>query len=167
MSKKQYEMRAKFIEGYCEHGNATKAARDAGYKDGKYITNQAGNLKRQLGPQIMKRMQQKFVDETPKAFSAMKNLMDHSDSDTVKYQCAKDMMDRAGFKPKDKLAIEEEKKSVTELEAELVSLVGRDKANILLNKTKEDKKSDPSDDLENGGWAKDEHGRHELSTALN
>ncbi len=46
MSKKQYEMRAKFIEGYCEHGNATKAARDAGYKDGKYITNQAGNLKK-------------------------------------------------------------------------------------------------------------------------
>ena len=97
----------------------------------------------------------------------MKNLMDQSDSDTVRFQCAKDMMDRAGFKPKDKLAIEEEKKSVTELEAELVSLVGRDKANILLNKTKEDKKEDPSDDLENGGWVKDEHGRHELSTALN
>ena len=44
------------------------------------------------------------------------------------------MMDRAGYKPKDKVSIEEDKKSVKELEAELILLVGRERANILLQK---------------------------------
>ena len=107
-SKKQLEMQAKFVDLYCETGNARQSAIDAGYKDGKYISNQACNLKRQLANQIQKRMLEMFVDHTPKAFSAMKALMEESESDTVRYQAAKDLMDRAGFKATDKVQIEED-----------------------------------------------------------
>ena len=133
-SKKQLEMQAKFVDLYCETGNARQSAIDAGYKDGKYISNQACNLKRQLANQIQKRMLEMFVDHTPKAFSAMKALMEESESDTVRYQAAKDLMDRAGFKATDKVQIEEDKKDIKQLEAELVSLVGREKADVLLGK---------------------------------
>ena len=59
MSKASNEMRERFVDAYCEHGDARRAALDAGYKEGKYISNQACNLKRQLGSQIQKRMQEK------------------------------------------------------------------------------------------------------------
>jgi hypothetical protein len=48
-------------------------------------------------------------------------------------------MDRGGFKPKDTMVIEEEAKTIPELEAELAMLVGREKADILLGKVKVEK----------------------------
>ena len=168
MSKASNEMRERFVDAYCEHGDARRAALDAGYKEGKYISNQACNLKRQLGSQIQKRMQEKFVDHTPNAFKAMKELMSDSLSDTVKFQCAKDLMDRAGFKATDKLTIEEDKKTVPELEAELVSLVGRDKANLLLNKKPVSKATTANPaNLEESGWIDNKLEKHELSDTLN
>jgi hypothetical protein len=44
--------------------------------------------------------------------------MNTSDSDTVRLQASKDIMDRGGFKPKDTMVIEEDSKSIQELEAE-------------------------------------------------
>jgi hypothetical protein len=69
--------------------------------------------------------------------------MEESDSDTVRYQAAKDLMDRAGFKATDKVQIEEDQKSVKQLEAELVSLVGREKADLLLGKEEVKTKAAP------------------------
>jgi len=124
----------KFIEYYCETGEQLESARRAGYKDTPALYYQAYKLKRELAPEIAKRMAERFADKAPTALNTINELMLNSDSDAIRLQAAKDMMDRAGYKPKDKVSIEEDKKSVKELEAELILLVGRERANILLQK---------------------------------
>lgn len=126
----------KFIEFYCESGDAVQSAVNAGYKNSHTIVNQAWKLKRELSREISKRMQEKFVDKAPVAFGTLIELMNGSDSDTVRLQASKDIMDRGGFKPKDTMVIEEDAKTIPELEAELQMLVGKDKADLLLGKAK-------------------------------
>ena len=133
------EKQLKFIENYCETGDAVQSAVNAGYKNSHTIVNQAWKLKRELSREISKRMLEKFVDKAPVAFGTLTELMNESDSDTVRLQAAKDIMDRGGFKPKDTMVIEEESKTIPELEAELAMLVGREKADILLGKVKVEK----------------------------
>jgi phage terminase small subunit len=133
------EKQLKFIENYCETGDAVQSAVNAGYKNSHTIVNQAWKLKRELSREISKRMLEKFVDKAPIAFGTLTELMNESDSDTVRLQAAKDIMDRGGFKPKDTMVIEEESKTIPELEAELAMLVGREKADILLGKVKVEK----------------------------
>ena len=133
------EKQLKFIENYCETGDAVQSAISAGYKNSHTIVNQAWKLKRDLSKEISKRMQEKFVDKAPIAFGTLIELMNSSDSDTVRLQASKDIMDRGGFKPKDTMVIEEDAKSIPELEAELQMLVGKDKADVLLGKVKKEK----------------------------
>jgi len=130
------EKQLKFIENYCETGDAVQSAVNAGYKNSHTIVNQAWKLKRELSREISKRMLEKFVDKAPVAFGTLTELMNESDSDTVRLQAAKDIMDRGGFKPKDTMVIEEEAKTIPELESELQMLVGKDKADLLLGKVK-------------------------------
>lgn len=132
----------KFIEFYCESGDAVQSAVNAGYKNSHTIVNQAWKLKRELSREISKRMQEKFVDKAPVAFGTLIELMNSSDSDTVRLQASKDIMDRGGFKPKDTMVIEEDAKSIPELEAELQMLVGKDKADLLLGKAKAKEKEE-------------------------
>ena len=133
------EKQLKFIENYCETGDAVQSAISAGYKNSHTIVNQAWKLKRDLSKEISKRMQEKFVDKAPVAFGTLIELMNSSDSDTVRLQASKDIMDRGGFKPKHTMVIEEDAKSIPELEAELQMLVGKDKADVLLGKVKKEK----------------------------
>jgi|TARA_Y100000310_G_C20627962_1_gene787012 phage terminase small subunit len=130
------EKQLKFIENYCETGDAVQSAVNAGYKNSHTIVNQAWKLKRELSREISKRMLEKFVDKAPVAFGTLIELMNESDSDTVRLQASKDIMDRGGFKPKDTMVIEEEAKTIPELESELQMLVGKDKADLLLGKVK-------------------------------
>tara|TARA_Y100000004_G_scaffold146549_1_gene167462 strand:- start:507 stop:983 length:477 start_codon:yes stop_codon:yes gene_type:complete len=132
----------KFIEFYCESGDAVQSAVNAGYKNSHTIVNQAWKLKKELSREISKRMQEKFVDKAPVAFGTLIELMNSSDSDTVRLQASKDIMDRGGFKPKDTMVIEEDAKSIPELEAELQMLVGKDKADLLLGKAKAKEKEE-------------------------
>jgi galactokinase/mevalonate kinase-like predicted kinase len=57
------EKQLKFIENYCETGDAVQSAISAGYKNSHTIVNQAWKLKRDLSKEISKRMQEKFVDK--------------------------------------------------------------------------------------------------------
>ena len=132
------DKQAKFIDFYCESGDAMQSAINAGYKKSHTLRNQAWKLKRELGKEINQKMMEKFVDKAPLAFNSLIELMTGSESDTVKLQAAKDIMDRGGFKPSDKLILEDENKTIPELEAELVSLVGKEKANILLGRSKKE-----------------------------
>ena len=134
------EKQQKFIEYYCETGEQLESARRAGYKDTPALYHQAYKLKRELEPEIVKRMAERFADKAPSALNTINELMLNSDSDAIRLQASKDIMDRAGYKPKDKVSIEEDKKSVKELEAELVLLVGRERANILLKKEGKEEK---------------------------
>ena len=51
------EKQLKFIENYCETGDAVQSAISAGYKNSHTIVNQAWKLKRDLSKEISKRMQ--------------------------------------------------------------------------------------------------------------
>ena len=130
------EKQLKFIENYCESGDAVQSAVNAGYKNSHTIVNQAWKLKKELSREISKRMQEKFVDKAPLAFGTLVELMNDSDSDTVRLQASKDIMDRGGFKPKDTMVIEDDAKTIPELESELQMLIGKDKADLLLGKVK-------------------------------
>ena len=60
------------------------------------------------------------------------DLAENSASDSVKFQAAKDLLDRAGFRPIDRREEIRPQRSKEELEAEIVRLVGADTANLLL-----------------------------------
>ena len=68
------EKQLKFIENYCETGDAVQSAISAGYKNSHTIVNQAWKLKRDLSKEISKRMQEKFVDKAPVAFGTLIDL---------------------------------------------------------------------------------------------
>ena len=128
------EQRKQFVEAYCRLGNGTMAAREAGYKDSKSLVNQASKLKRELAAEISEELRSSFMNAAPKALSILMDLAEHSASDSVKFQAAKDLLDRAGFRPVDRREEIRPQRSPEELEAEMVRLVGKEKADLLLGK---------------------------------
>ena len=128
------EQRKHFVEAYCRLGNGTLAAREAGYKDSPSIVNQASKLKRELSAEISEELRSSFMNAAPKALSILMDLAENSASDSVKFQASKDLLDRAGFRPVDKREEIRPQRSPAELEAEMVRLVGPEKAQLLLGK---------------------------------
>ena len=131
------DQRKQFVEAYCRLGNGTMAAREAGYKDSPSLVNQASKLKRELAAEISEELRSSFMNAAPKALSILMDLAENSASDSVKFQAAKDLLDRAGFRPVDRREEIRPQRSPEELEAEMVRLVGKEKADLLLGeKTK-------------------------------
>ena len=62
--------------------------------------------------------------------------MQASNSDTVRLQAAKDLLDRSGYKPVERIDVTTEQRSVEEIESRIVGLVGVDAAQALLGKKK-------------------------------
>ena len=128
------DQRKHFVEAYCRLGNGTLAAREAGYKDSPSLVNQASKLKRELAGEISEELRSSFMNAAPKALAILMDLAENSASDSVKYQAAKDLLDRAGFKPTEKREEIPPKRTPEELEAEMVRLVGAETADLLLGK---------------------------------
>lgn len=100
-----------FVTEYIKSGNATQAAIAAGYSEKtaysagprllknvdiqQYLNKTEQNLNRDLRTM--------FVEEAKEAFETMKDLMKNSGQDNVRYSAAKDILDRAGYKPVDKV----------------------------------------------------------------
>ena len=128
------DQRKQFVEAYCRLGNGTMAAREAGYKDSKSLVNQASKLKRELSTEISEELRSSFMNAAPKALKILVDLAENSASDSVKFQAAKDLLDRAGYRPIDRREEIRPQRSPEELEAEMVRLVGTEKADLLLGK---------------------------------
>ena len=128
------DQRKQFVEAYCRLGNGTMAAREAGYKDSNSLVNQASKLKRELAAEISEELRSSFMNAAPRALSILMDLAENSASDSVKFQAAKDLLDRAGFRPIDRREEIRPQRSPEELEAKLKSLVGTEKADLLLGK---------------------------------
>ena len=75
-------------------------------------------------------MQERIRSSGPKALAVVENLMDHAMSETVRLGAAKDMLDRAGYKAYDENAIG---KNIEEMNEQLISLVGKDGAKLLIH----------------------------------
>lgn len=114
----------KFIDSYCLTGNATKAAEMAGYS--KATAKQQGyTLKNQFSGEIGERMKRMIQDCVPGALAQINDLAGTADSEGVRLNACKDILDRAGFKPVDKQEVSHvEATSTDELKKELEALIG-------------------------------------------
>lgn len=100
-----------FVMEYIRTNNATKAAIAAGYSE-KTAYSQGPRLLKDVEIQqylnkteqnLNRDLREMFVEEAQEAFKTMKDLMKNSGQDNVRYSAAKDILDRAGFKPADKI----------------------------------------------------------------
>jgi phage terminase small subunit len=116
-----------FVMEYIRTNNATKAAIAAGYSE-KTAYSQGPRLLKDVEIQqylnkteqnLNRDLRELFVEEAQQAFETMKDLMKNSGQDNVRYSAAKDILDRAGFKPVEKIAAEVTTRSYEEQLAEL------------------------------------------------
>jgi len=119
------EKQEAFIESYCQTGNATKAAIQAGYSQA--TAKQQGHvLKNKFAKEIEQRIKKMVQDAVPAAVSQISILAQTATSEQVRLNAAKDILDRAGLKPADRIEqrISHEDKSLDELKREFEALTG-------------------------------------------
>ena len=75
-----------------------------------------------------------MLRSAPKAIEMLKDLMFNAKSESVRARCAMDLLDRAGFKSVKQLEVQATPRSSEEIEAELVSLIGRESTDLLLGR---------------------------------
>ena len=117
------EKQEAFIESYCQTGNATKAAIQAGYSQA--TSKQQGHvLKNKFAKEIEQRIKKMVQDAVPAAVSQISILAQTATSEQVRLNAAKDILDRAGLKPADRIEqrISHDDKSMDELKRELEAL---------------------------------------------
>jgi len=114
----------KFIEQYCLSGNATKAPEVAGYAHPK---QRGHELKNRYGSEIEERTKKMIMDCVPGALTQLRTLSEGAESESVRLGAVKDILDRAGLKPTEKVQTEishVETASTDELKRELEALTG-------------------------------------------
>ena len=119
------DMQLAFIESYCRLGNATKAAIQAGYSE--HTAKQQGHiLKKRFAEDIEKQIKKMVQDAVPAAFDVVTRLAQTAASEPVRLAAAKDILDRAGYKPSEKIeqSISHSDMSTDELRRELEALTG-------------------------------------------
>ena len=92
----------KFIEEYIRTGNATKSAVYAGYSE-KSATAQGHQLKTRLRNEIEDATYKALQDKIPQALSWVTDLAQNAESESVRLGAIKDILDRAGMKPVEKI----------------------------------------------------------------
>ena len=120
-----------FVEDYVRSGDHLEAAKKAGYKDTHTLRNQACKLRRECADEITEELHRNFAEIAPRALYILSDLAENAESESVRLGATRDLLDRAGFRPVDKHEIVKEK-SVEELNAQLVSLVGENGAEMLI-----------------------------------
>ena len=117
-----------FVEEYVRSGDHLEAAKKAGYKDTHTLRNQACKLRRECADELHRN----FAEIAPRALNILSDLAENAESESVRLGATRDLLDRAGFRPVDRHEIVKEK-SVEELNAQLVSLVGENGAEMLIS----------------------------------
>jgi len=121
-----------FVEEYVRSGDHLEAAKKAGYKDTHTLRNQACKLRRECADEITDELHRNFAEIAPRALNILSDLAENAESESVRLGATRDLLDRAGFRPVDRHEIVKEK-SVEELNAQLVSLVGENGAEMLIS----------------------------------
>jgi|TARA_R110002050_G_scaffold188370_1_gene322760 phage terminase small subunit len=112
-----------FVEFYSLTGNATKAAIHAGYSE-KTAKQQGYRLKNQLQDRIEERVKKILIQKVPAVLNWVTDLAESAQSEAVRLGAIKDILDRAGMKPVERVEQTNiEKLSTEELERELSSLL--------------------------------------------
>ena len=82
--------------------------------------------------EITDELHRNFAEIAPRALNILSDLAENAESESVRLGATRDLLDRAGFRPVDRHEIVKEK-SVEELNAQLVSLVGENGAEMLIS----------------------------------
>ena len=123
-----------FVEEYVRSGDHLEAAKKAGYKDTHTLRNQACKLRRECAEEITEELHRNFAEIAPRALNILSDPVDNAESESVRFTlgATRDLLDRAGFRLIDRYEIVKEK-SVEELNAQLVSLVGESGAEMIIS----------------------------------
>jgi hypothetical protein len=120
-----------FVEEYVRSGDHLDPAKKAGYKDTHTLRNQACKLRRECADDISEESHRNFAEIVPRALNILSDLAENAESESVRLGATRDLLDRAGIRPVDRHEIVREK-SVEELNAQLVSHVGENGAELLV-----------------------------------
>ncbi len=125
--RKLDERQEKFIQLYVQSGNATKACIEAGYSENS-AAQKGWDLKRKYAEIIEQRLKDAVRDKVPEAMLTISFLAKNANSETVRLAAAKDIADRGGMKPTEKIEqeVKQIEKSTEELRQELARLMGDD-----------------------------------------
>jgi hypothetical protein len=120
-----------FVEEYVRSEYHLEAAKNAGHKDTHTLRNQACKLRRECADDISEELHRNFAEIAPRALNILSDLAGNAESESVRLGVTHDLLDRAGFRPVDRHEIVRDK-SIEELNAQLVSLVGENGAELLV-----------------------------------
>ena len=125
-----------FIQEYVSTGDTVESARAAGYSDRSLpsLRAEASRLKRRLASQIAEELRLNIINSAPRALAILQNLAMNAQSESVRLKACTDLLDRAGFKPVKRQETHHVSRTVEEVEAELMGLVGRELGELLLGK---------------------------------
>ena len=125
-----------FIQEFVSTGDGVENARRAGYSDRSFPSLRAGAswLKRRLSSQIAEELRLYIINSAPRALAILQNLAMNAQSESVRLKACTDLLDRAGFKPVKRQETHHVSRTVEEVEAELMGLVGRELGELLLGK---------------------------------
>jgi|TARA_R100001530_G_scaffold97723_1_gene67940 phage terminase small subunit len=87
-----------FIENYVLTGNATKSAIASGYSE-RTAKVKGSQLKAQLRNEILEATQKVLADKIPEGLNWLTELAREAESESVRLGAIKDLLDRAGLKP--------------------------------------------------------------------
>ena len=111
-----------FIQEYVRSGNATKSAIYAGYSE-KTAKAQGHQLKNKLNEQIKDATYKALQDKIPQALKWVTDLAENAESESVRLGAVKDILDRAGMKPVEKIETTTiDQMSAEDIKKELASL---------------------------------------------
>ena len=111
-----------FIQEYVRSGNATKSAIYAGYSE-KTAKAQGHQLKNKLSEQIKDATYKALQDKIPQALKWVTDLAQNAESESVRLGAVKDILDRAGMKPVEKIETTTiDQMSAEDIKKELASL---------------------------------------------
>ena len=88
--------------------------------------------RRECADEITEELHRNFAEIAPRALNILSDLAENAESESVRLGATRDLLDRAGFRPVDRHEIVKEK-TVEELNAQLVSLVGENGAEMLIS----------------------------------
>jgi len=119
-----------YIEFYTDHGDATLAAKQAGYSEhsAQVIGSQ---LKKKLRAELDERLTEKMTGDCALARSVIVKLCKEAQSDDIRLKAAKDIMDRGGHPAAKEIIAKEEKKRPDQLIEQLRGQLGDDVANAI------------------------------------
>ena len=113
----------KFIDYFALTGNASQSAIDAGYSE-KTARQKGHELKNLYRNEIVQATQKLLTDQVPAGLRWLSELAESAESESVRLGAIRDLLDRAGLKPVERVETTTiEKMSNEEIERELNALL--------------------------------------------